>query len=83
VSTPRAWGVEYVRFHEGTGWSLPIHDCNGPLLASATAGTGYVEFLGRYSTVPCEITIDATFEFETDPVTMLSFTASELNVEGC
>jgi hypothetical protein len=63
-------------------------ECQGAWLNEAIAGTGLVEFDVDYDpfikVFPCEVSVDATFELDTDLPEMLTFTASALPVDrGC
>lgn len=80
VAAPTAWIVEFARLY-------PDVDClGGDYVASAVAGTGFVEFPADYDplvqVVPCTVDVDATFELDTDSPEMLTFTAAGIAVEG-
>jgi hypothetical protein len=77
VTTPMGWSVEGVSIVAGA-------DCPpNQAFAGADSGTGTVEFvtLDMLDYFPCELNVDATFQFAVDPFEV-SFTAAGLMVDG-
>jgi hypothetical protein len=78
VVTPMDWTLEYVQVSAGL-------DCDGgEPLGSATAGTGFVQFndYDPLDTFPCDVDVDAQFDLDSDPPSMIDFTATGLTPEG-
>jgi hypothetical protein len=78
VTLPMGWSVEGVSVVAGA-------DCppDQPF-TWATAGSGTVEFLSldMLGYFPCELTVDAQFDLDTDPASAVSFVVADLSVAG-
>lgn len=79
VTLPMGWSVEGVSVVAGAD----CPDAPEPV-AYSTGGSGSVDFvsLDMQGYFPCEVDVDATFDLDTDPITMIEFMVDGLMVSG-